>query len=246
MMHFITKPEALTEQSLLSAATLVAWKKERGIYNFKSLPSTAIIGIEKNIFSSQLNLFSKKLKGLRGNNYISDAFVFCSGFGSGAPAIVTLLEELRVLGVEQFIFIGLAGILSDNIKTGDAFCVDEALSGSGTTSYYATESLIHPYDPEFVQDIAHSVSLKMTCCFSTDSPFRETPSLIANVKAKGCNMIEMECAAIYAFSQYYKLKAACILLAADVLAEVWTPPAQHINLTAKQQELVTTLTKSLR
>jgi len=243
-MHSILNSNFLTEPSLLSAEMMVAWKRERGVYNFKSLPEKAIIGIEKNIFTPQLNLFSKKLKGLRGANYIADSFVFCAEFGSGAPAIITLLEELRVLGVKEFIFVGLAGILSNDIKTGDAFCVNQALSGSGTTAYYTAENLIQPYDAAFVQNIASLLKLDTTTCFSTDCPFRETPSLIASIKEQGCELIEMESAAVYAFGQFYSLKAACVLVAADILAEVWTPPTHTINLALAQQNLVSALVKS--
>ena len=245
-MNPVITSNLLSEKSMLTAEMLVAWKRKRSVYNFNVLPEKAIIGIDKNIFSKHVHFFSKKLRGIRGVNYIHKHFVFCSGFGSGAPAIITLLEELRALGVKEFIFVGLAGSLTDTVKSGDAFYVSKTVSGSGTTSYYHDEDNIKPYDDKYALKLATELHLKSAVCFSTDSPFRETPTLIKTIKEKGCEFIEMECAAIYAFTQYYKLQAACFLIAADELhSNNWHPPSAEINLSERQIALVNRIIKSM-
>jgi uridine phosphorylase len=244
-MQRIITPDYLSEHAMLTSEMIVAWKIERGVYNFKSLPKKAIIGIEENIFSQHIHFYSKRLRGIKGINYIRDGVVFCAGFGSGAPAIITLLEELRVLGVEEFIFVGLAGILTDDIKTGDIFYVNKAVSGSGATSYYYPDNPIEAYDPDYTLEWGKKLKMEGVTCFSTDSPFRETPSLIVNIRARGCKLIEMECAAIFAFTQYYRLKAVCLLVAADTLSDHWTPPSNEVNLASLQKRLVTRILKSI-
>lgn len=242
MQNRIT-PDILSETSILSPEKLIEWRRKRSVFNFTKLPKKAILGFDKNIFSRQLSFFPKKVQGLAGNNYVHGEFVFCSMFMTGAPAVIGLLEELRALGVEEFIFIGLAGILSDDIKTGDVFFPDKTLSGVGVTQYYCSDSMIVPHDIDYCIDWGTRLNLRRVTCFSTDAPYRETPSLIAVAKENGCGLIEMECAAIYAFAGYYKLKVICLLIAADRLSEEWTPPSSEINLTLIQKKLVNNIIK---
>jgi purine-nucleoside phosphorylase len=243
-MQNIITPGMLSETSIFSPEKFIEWRRKKGAFNFDKLPKKVILGLDKNIFSRQFSFFPKKVRGLSGYNYVHSEFVFCSMFMTGAPAVIELLEQLHALGVEEFIFIGLAGILSDDIKTGDVFFIDKTLSGVGVTRYYSPDSMIVPYDINYCNDWGAKLNLRRMTCFSTDAPFRETPSLIAAAKENGCSLIEMECAAIYAFAQYYKLKAICLLVAADKAFEEWTPPSSKINLTLIQKELVNCIVKS--
>jgi uridine phosphorylase len=234
----------LSEPAILSPEMIVDWKRKRGVYNFAALPDKAIIGLTHHIFSQQLPFFSKRIKGIAGTHFIHGSYVYCSSFGSGAPALVTLMEELRALGVKEFIFIGLCASLAKSIVSGEAFYVKQALSASGITATYVPEKMIAPYDDQYVRSLAEHLNLKSTACVSTDSPFRETSSFIQEAKSEGCTLIEMECAAAYAFSHFYKLKVACLLVVADQMEPAWTAPSDMNLLNRVQQELVNNIIKS--
>lgn len=234
----------LSEPAVLSPEMIVDWKRKRGVYNFSVLPGKAIIGLTPHIFSQQLPFFPKRIKGIAGTHFTHGAYVYCSSFGSGASALVTLMEELRALGVKEFIFIGLCASLTQSIGSGKACYVTQALSASGITATYVPEKMIVPYDGQYIRSLAEHLSLEGITCVSTDSPFRETPSFIAEAKAEGCSLIEMECAAAYAFSHFYKLKVACLLVVADQMDPVWTAPADMNLLNRTQQQLVNSIVKS--
>lgn len=234
----------LSEPSVLSPEMIVDWKRKRGVYNFSVLPGKAIIGLTHHIFSQQLPFFPKKIKGIGGTHFIHGSYVYCSGFGSGASALVTLMEELRALGVKEFIFIGLCASLTPKIGSGEAFYLAQALSANGITATYVSGKMMVPYDQQYVKSLGEHLNLEGTTCVSTDSPFRETPSFIAEAKAEGCRLIEMECAAAYAFSQFYKLRVACLLVVADQMDPVWTAPSDMNLINGVQQQLINNIVKS--
>lgn len=226
------------DAALLQAEMIVDWKRKRGIYNFQTLPAKAVIALTHQAFSAQLRLFSRNIKGINGKITAEGNYVYCSGFGSGAPALITLMEELRALGVTEFTFIGLCAALHQEIEPGTAFQVHKAWSASGITASYFPHKMIIPYDPAFVQGLSNAMGLKGVICCSTDSPFRETTAFLGEARAQGCELIEMECAGAYAFSHFYQIKVACFLVAADRIADRWTPPSDMSRLLSVQQQLV--------
>ncbi|HEX9826515.1 MAG TPA: hypothetical protein VGA80_07935 [Flavobacteriaceae bacterium] len=233
------------EPSILKASDLVTWKRNNGAYNFKRLPNMAIISIKRKMFSKVISPFTKRAKGINGSHFIyKSKILLCSEFGSGAPAMIMLLEELRALGVRQFIFIGSAGILDDSVKGGSSHIVQKAISLSGTTFFYSEKDELECYDLSFFEKVKNKCNLTSKTILSTDSPFRETPSLIDHYKSKGCALVDMECASIYAFSQFYKIPSACILVGADsITASQWIPPNSVKNLLNVQQNMVSELLK---
>ncbi|WP_299109165.1 hypothetical protein [uncultured Winogradskyella sp.] len=233
-MLFKTPEDAFyKEKSTLDILDLVTWKKQNNSYNFKSLPKTAIL-THTNIISKRTRLFSKTLKGLTGKNYLlSKSLLMCTGFGNGAPAIVSLMEELRVLGVTDFVFIGFAGRLNNKMTEGESCIVDKAFSTTGCSIFYSAKDNFIPNNNDWFVKLRTQLNLKNVTCWSTDVPFRETPSLINIYREKGADFVDMECAAIYAFSQFYALNAFCVLIAADGLFNnQWIPPKEMKKINA--------------
>lgn len=233
------------ESSILKGSNLVSWKRERGVYNFKELPIRAIISIKKNVFSKVVSPFSKRIKGINGAHYIYKSKVLlCSEFGSGASALLALLEELRALGVEQFVFIGSAGILFDSAQENNAYIVSKVFSSSGSSFFYFRDEEIDCYDKEWFEKIKDTYNLKPKVAWSTDCPFRETPSLLNYYRSKDCALVDMESAAVYSFSQYFKTPAVCILVGADKLtASQWKSPGDVDKLLKVKQKLIFQLLK---
>ncbi len=228
------KSNFYTEKSLLSATKLVAWKRNNNAYNFTELPEIAIVSVINNL-SIPEKIFKKKLKGISGTQYVlNKKLLFCSSFGIGAPAVIALLEELVALGVKNFVFVGFAGRLSTKINEGEACIVSEAFSISGTSYFYEKEPFF-TYKNEFSNYLKQTFSLSEKIVLSTDAPFRETPSIIESYKNKKADLLDMETAAVLAFSKYYMLDVACVLIASDAIKTHWTPPQnlELINNSAK-------------
>ncbi|AOW21471.1 phosphorylase family protein [Urechidicola croceus] len=233
------------DNSILSINELVNWKKTRNAYNFETLPEVAIITINKKSFSKYLNLFKKKIKGIHGEHYIYNSkFLFCSEFGMGSSAIITLLEELKELGVQRFVFIGVAGILDSSIKENDAYCISSVFSSTGSSYFYTEDQKINNFDLDWFNQIMENCSLKSKISWSTDCPFRETKPLIDYYKLQNCSLVDMETAGLYAFSTFYKVPAVSILIGADNISKKWKAPNNYKLLLKKQQSLISKVIKS--
>lgn len=242
----IDKNSFYTEKSILDISKIVAWNKINKKYNFNVLPTTAIISLNKYALKRKTRFFSKKVKGLIGQNFIlNNNVIFCSGFGNGAPAIVNFMEELRILGVQHFIFVGVAGALTENIKENDVFLLKNTYSTVGCTSLYSSNYNFVPIENDWLKAIKSKLNLPETICWSTDAPFRETKSLVSHFTQKEATHVDMECAAIYAFNEFYNLNALCIIITADSLANNnWIPPKNIKQLNSTLRKTVSRLVLS--
>lgn len=240
-MNIITNigNEFYKEPSLLNASAIAQSKRKRGLYNFKKLPPAAIL-IHKNVLSRTQLMLKSPLKGLEGKSYRhSKHYMLCTGFGNGAPAIVTLMEELHALGVGSFIFVGFAGSLLPQSKEGEVYYVKEAIASVGCAAFYSPQHKIIAPANSIHNHIIEKLQLKETVCCSTDAPYRETQSLIEQYKQQGAMHVDMECAAIYAFSQFYNVKAMCVLLTADSFNNnQWQMPCNVKHLHRKFKQMV--------
>jgi uridine phosphorylase len=232
-----------SEKSVLTAKDLVNWKKAKGHYNFLSLPETVLIVLDKQTVKHHVGIFDKRIKGIKGFNYIrKKSLLICSEFGSGAPAIISLMEELKELGVNKYLFIGIAGILSPSTKENCAFAISETYSSLGCSKFYSKDELFQPVDQSWFEYLKTNLNIDSSTCWSTDAPFRETKSLIKKFTDKGAELVEMECASIYAFSNFYNLPSMCILFTADKLYNNrWEPPTNMSLLNSTQNELISML-----
>jgi uridine phosphorylase len=241
----ILNPEDfLKENSVLKAASIVQWKKKNDKYNFKNLPKSAIISLSKFVLDRKKRFVSKKIKGLIGQNFLlNQNVIFCSEFGNGAPAVIGILEELRELGVENFIFVGLAGLIVDSEKEA-VFLVKNSFSTVGSTSFYSVKDNFEPKNNTWYTNLKSILNLPETTSWSTDAPFRETKSLLQYFIEKKATHVDMECAAIYAFAEFYNLNALCIIITADDLSSFnWNPPKDLRSTNIHFKQLITKLIK---
>jgi len=233
------------EKSILDISDIVNWKKQNKKYNFTSLPKTAILTVQHNVISRKRSLFYKKTKGVTGKNYIINAnLLLCTKFGIGAPAVIGLMEELRVLGVTKFFFIGLAGRIDNTITEGEICMAKTIFSTTGCSVLYASGEYFEPIKNDWSINLCSKLNYKEVIGWSTDAPFRETPSLIAHYKTKGAKLVDMESAAIYAFAKFHNLNALCVLIAADSLSEMnWLPPKHMHGLNDSMLQVFKVLSK---
>lgn len=228
------------EKSVFDVLELIEWKRKSNKYNFKILPKTAILTLQKSFLDKRKILLSKKIKGITGKNYkISNSLLVCTSFGVGAPAITNLLEELRGLGVENFIFIGFAGRLNSHYKENEICIVKKAYSTTGCTSLYSKNEFFEPKKNHWFTNLNSTLDYKNSICWSTDGPFRETSSLLRYFIQNEASHVDMECAAIYAFAEYYDLNALCIVVSSDSLENLnWKPPSGFKSLNYSMRKVL--------
>ena len=230
------------ENPVLSPKALVVWKKENGLYNFNKLPKVAILSII-NCFSKKELFFTKKIKGLNADIYCFNKVLLALNIGIGAPAIIALLEELKVLGVEKFIFIGYAGRIINTINSGEIVTVSEAFTLNGSSVFYTKAAFISNKN-NFQIKIAAKYHLKEVKTISVDSPFRETKSLLKYYKDKNATLVDMETASILAFANFHQVPVCTILVASDLLLPEWQAPKNTNNTQKRIKNLIIKLSKS--
>jgi len=156
-----------------------------------------------------------------------------------------LCEELKALGVSQFIFIGLAGRLNKQLNEGELLYVNRVYSGIGTSYYYGEKETISPKNEDIHTTISKQITISNITGWSTDAPFRETMALKKYYQQKGAEIVEMESAAIYAFANFYNLKAACYIITSDILTNDWQPPKNFSKLSQKEHQLIDKIKQAL-
>lgn len=124
----------------------------------------------------------------------------------GASYAVLVAEELFAAGCQLLISITSAGQLSDAHGPPPYFIlIESAWRDEGTSHHYLPPSDTVSIGTEigevmrtgFRQQRNHVVSGNV---WTTDAPFRETPSAIAHFQKLGAVAVEMEAAALYAFA----------------------------------------------
>ena len=144
------------------------------------------------------------------------------GCAVGAPFAVLVAEQLFASGCRFLVSVTSAGRIADLGEPPCAVLIDRALRDEGTSAHY-----LPPHAGEFVPapdpvllarvEAAVRAALPPGCgtavhrgaTWTTDAPYRETEAAIAAARARGVLAVEMEAAALYAFSTARGAPVAC-------------------------------------
>lgn len=135
------------------------------------------------------------------------------GCAVGASYAVLLAEQLFVSGCELLISITSAGKINENVSS-DYLLIKDTIRDEGTSYHY--------FPPEdecgIAEDLLERLTSLVTCktvnvqigkSWTTDAPYRETPSAILQAKGLGADAVEMEASALYAFSKARSADVVC-------------------------------------
>jgi len=142
----------------------------------------------------------------------------------GAPAITTILEELVCLGGKYFILTGGVGVLFEEIGRGEVIIVDGAIRDEGTSyHYFPPEKDVRP-SRRLVEALEGAcermgVEFHRGKVWTTDAPYRETPSRIRTFRDMGAICVDMEAAACFAVAEYRDVELAAIFYGGDYVSE---------------------------
>ncbi len=148
---------------------------------------------------------------------------YVTNFGYGAPAMTMKLEVLIALGVKEFVFIGLAGSLQEELQPGDICVCDQALCDDGTSPCYVRTEVATPSKALLTRLTRALLAAKQPFHlgrnWTTDAIFRETKQEIKHYQKHHVLTVEMETAAFYAVCQKRKVKGVAAFGISDKLYE---------------------------
>jgi uridine phosphorylase len=173
--------------------------------------------------------------------------------GVGAPLASGLLEEVIAMGCRAFVVCGGAGALRPEVTRGHLVVVDAALRDEGTSHHYARPSRFIEADPIATSVLKatladHDVPYIAGRTWTTDAPYRETPTKIEARRAEGCITVEMEAAALAAVAAFRGVSLAQVLYGGDDLSgETWDHRSWHTQVEVRDNlvELASTAALAL-
>ncbi|MBL4615382.1 MAG: nucleoside phosphorylase [Magnetovibrio sp.] len=146
------------------------------------------------------------------------------GQAVGAPFAVLLAEQLFASSCSLIISMTSAGQISEALKPPCFVLIDKALRDEGTSYHYLAPSTYSLADPGMLallngcfDDLNFAVVAGAS--WTTDAPYRETQTAIDAARAKGVLAVEMEAAALYAFSQAQNKPVLCFAHVTNQMAQ---------------------------
>ncbi len=155
--------------------------------------------------------------------YQGEDVCLCQAPVGAAPA-VQLLDWLIGYGVKEIISTGSCGVLC-NIEENTLLIPNRALRDEGTSYHYMPPTRFIDIDKAALKAIESSLAVnglkyREVMTWTTDGFYRETKEMVEYRRGEGCEVVEMECAALAACAAFRKVKWGCILFTADTLANV--------------------------
>jgi uridine phosphorylase len=187
------------------------------------------------------------------NLYHSDR-LFLAGPAVGAPMAVLCLEKLIALGAKRIVLYGWCGSLQQELRAMDVLLPTEALSEEGTSPHYQEQAgqgrAITPSSAlcAHLQDIlsAADIPFHQGKVWTTDAPYRETRTKVADYAAQGICGVDMEYSALCTVAAFRGVEFAAVLLVSDELQQQpWKPQYSRKAFRRKSGRLLTLLCDTL-
>jgi uridine phosphorylase len=147
----------------------------------------------------------------------------------GAPYAAMVLEKLIALGAHMVLALGWCGSLQDRVGLGHLVLPEAAVSGEGTSRYYALKDQPLAPDKKLYGLLRRQLEQSGAtwhngAVWSTDAIYRETAELVRQQQDRGSLGVDMEMAALFAVGSFRRVPVAGLLVVSDELATlVWRP-----------------------
>lgn len=173
----------------------------------------------QNLYMSRVALFENS----KGRFSLAGPFM-------GAPYAAMVVEALAMWGVEQIVFLGWCGAVSEKVKTGDIILADRAFIDEGTSAGYTSGNKDYSSSSKALMEKVKQIfkAGQAPCLtgplWSTDAVFRETKKKVTGYQKKGALAVEMEVSSIYTVARFRKIDAVAITVVSDELSSLkWKP-----------------------
>lgn len=162
----------------------------------------------------------------------------------GAPAAAMVVETLVRSGIVRILLAGSCGILVPEIAAGTVILPHQALSECGTTAHYPVDGENFSPDTPTLNRLEHvltsiGMAPRSATVVTTDAPFRETSRFLERVLSRGAEVVDMECAAVFATARFLGVRATAVLVTADrVTAEHWERKTGTLRYLVRMRKLL--------
>ena len=156
--------------------------------------------------------------GLGGSFALSGPFL-------GAPQAVMGMEKLIALGAQRIWVLGWCGSLQPDLRIGDLVLPTTAISEEGTSQHYPVGEKIPRADEELSQMLDDALrkngqSFVRGTVWTTDAPYRETPTKVKTYQQKGVLAVDMEMSALMTLAMYRAVRLSGLLVVSDELFDL--------------------------
>jgi uridine phosphorylase len=148
------------------------------------------------------------------------------GCAVGAPFAVLVAEQLFASGCRLLVSVTSAGQITPSAPTPYFVLIDRALRDEGTSYHYLPGSTFAeaPDAPllarvEQAGRALSGIALHRGATWTTDAPYRETEAAITRARNLGALAVEMEAAALYAFSATSGHSVVCFAHVTNSMAQ---------------------------
>ncbi len=139
----------------------------------------------------------------------------------GSSYAVLVAEQLFASGCKTLISVTSAGVITDKPLERRFGLITESIRDEGTSYHYLPperESCLNPELYNMLKPADESPYFDIKS-WTTDAPYRETPSAIEDRKSHGITSVEMEAAALYAFAEYAEKEIICFAHLTNTMAQ---------------------------
>lgn len=140
---------------------------------------------------------------------LDDGLAVVCAAGPGAPSAAVAIEFIAAFGAQRVVSVGTAGDLHGRVS--GTHPVGATVSDEGTSPHYGTDT---SPDPSIVAALAEVTSNQPLTALTTDVPFRHTPTRLKQHRDVA-DVVEMECAAIFAVARARDLRAGSLVVISD-------------------------------
>ncbi len=146
------------------------------------------------------------------------------GGAVGASFAVLVAEELFASGCQLLLSVTSAGQITPGREPPYFVVIDRAVRDEGTSYHYLPPDRYVAADEDLADRAAAllasaALEVERGMTWSTDAPFRETPSAIRRWRAEGVAAVEMEGAALYAFARARGRDVLCFAHVTNEMAQ---------------------------
>lgn len=219
------EPSVFTPENLLREA-----RRQKNIDNCK-VPDVCVLDPDGDLVSyliktrqAKINkcwaCYHTKLYNVKENDF-EYAVLGCA---VGSSFAVLIAEQLFVSGCKLLISVTSAGIINPTESDSKFILIEEALRDEGTSYHYIPPSETSNINPALFNhlisyyDTTH-LSMGSGISWTTDAPYRETKTAIAEAKKLNAVCVEMEAAALYAFAKAKKKDVLCFAHLTNTMAQ---------------------------
>jgi purine-nucleoside phosphorylase len=148
----------------------------------------------------------------------------------GAPHAVMGMEKVIALGAQRIWAFGWCGSIQPDLRIGDYVIPMDSISEEGTSAHYPIGGRPPCSDPAVCRSMDALLSKRcgLSCrrgtVWTTDAPYRETPSKVRGFQQKGVLAVEMEMSALMTVAIYRTVAFGALLVVSDELFDLrWRP-----------------------